>query len=135
MTTGITRGGFGRDLHIGEVAEDSFAELIGVSVGRDIEVKSDKWARRSGNLAIEIYQSGAPSFERRPSGISVTLAQWWAHEFHDNCWLLLPTDVMKSVVRRASSEGRRRSIGDFNLYENVLPSWEYFDPRKIREAA
>ena len=81
-----------------------------------VEVKSDAIARRTGNLFIEYRQKG------RPSGISVTEADYWAFEYDDDCWLVVPTDRLREVARGiyANHPERRRRGGDFNQYEGVL---------------
>ena len=81
-----------------------------------VEVKSDAIARRTGNLFVEYRQRG------RPSGIAVTEAEYWAFEYDQDCWLVVPTQRLLEITREVYRDypERRRKGGDFNLYDGVL---------------
>lgn len=113
MTRGPARSGFDLDLAHGEYREGALAEILRAS-GPLIEVKSDGKCRETGFLFIEYQQKG------RPSGIKTTEAQWWAFEYYDNFWLIVPTERLKRAARRAWHAGNRRAGGDNNAYEGVL---------------
>lgn len=113
MATGYARAGFDIDLRHGQSREDAFARVLGEA---RVEIKSDAIARRTGNLFVEYRQKG------RPSGIAVTEADYWAFEYDDDCWLVVPTDRLLEVARDiyANRPDLRRSGGDFNRYDGVL---------------
>lgn len=113
MTDGIARSGFDIDLRHGQLREEAFGRLLGEAT---VEVKSDGACRRTGNLFIEYRQKG------RPSGIAVTEADFWAFEYEDNHWLVLPTDHLREVARRIyrNEPWMRKRGGDYNNYEGVL---------------
>ena len=46
-------------------------------------MKSDFFAKRSGNLAIEFHNSKSD----KPSGINSTKADWWVHYFLDELYI------------------------------------------------
>lgn len=114
MTKGLARAGFDLDLEHGLEREGELAKILSLSGGDHIEVKSDFKCRTTGNLFVEYQQKG------RPSGIQTTEAEWWAFEYHDNCWLIVPTDVLLRKARLAWQQGFRRQGGDSNNYDGVL---------------
>jgi hypothetical protein len=61
--------GFDMDLQHGEMGEALLADLL---TGCKVEVKRDRQAWRTGNVAVEFRCRGAWS------GISTTKADWWA---------------------------------------------------------
>lgn len=117
MTGALTREGFDIELRYGEAREDAFVWVLyeaDVAI-KTIEHKSDLACRRTGNVFVEYRQKG------RPSGISTTQSDYWATEFDDDCWVIIPTKRMKQIARRAMRDkGRRTRGGDFNNYEGVL---------------
>ncbi len=112
MTKGLSGSGFDLDLRYGKEREDALAYLLGGNI--KIEVKADLQCRKTGNLFVEYAQRG------RPSDIAVTQADYWAFEYDDNCWLIVPTERLKVLARRAYKEGRRAMGGDYNNYAGVL---------------
>ena len=113
MAQGLARAGFDLDLEFGQAREESLAWVIGDA---KIEVKSDQACRRTGNLFVEYRQKG------RPSGIAVTEADYWAFEYDDGCWLLVPTDKLKRICRRVWRDHpeQRKPGGDYDRYDGVL---------------
>jgi hypothetical protein len=125
MAEGIAREGFDIDLRHGLAREDA---LVDVFLKAKVEHKCDEKARRTGNLFIEYRQKG------RPSGIAVTAADWWAFEFDDETWLIVPTEKLKRLARLAYQQNRRAKGGDNNLYEGVLLPTEWLvRPMRLRE--
>ncbi len=125
MAEGIAREGFDIDLRHGLAREDA---LVDVFLKAKVEHKCDEKARRTGNLFIEYRQKG------RPSGIAVTTADWWAFEFDDETWLIVPTEKLKRLARLAYQQNRRAKGGDNNLYEGVLLPTEWLvRPMRLRE--
>jgi hypothetical protein len=113
MAIKLARAGFDIDLRDGEAKEDAFKTILN---GTTVEVKSDKKCRTTGNLFVEYRQQG------RPSGIAVTTADYWAFEYDDDCWLLLPTKKLKAIARMVSIHHRNNRVkgGDYNEYDGVL---------------
>jgi Holliday junction resolvase len=48
-----------------------------------LEIKHDKMAAKTGNVAIEYYNSK----QCKPSGIYVTKAKWWVHKIDGVMWI------------------------------------------------
>lgn len=114
MTNGPARAGFDLDLRHGQLREGALAEILSLRYGDRIEVKSDGRCRRTGRLFVEYEQKG------RPSGIATTDAEWWAFEYYDDCWLVIPTIVLRRLARRALRAGLTALGGDDNLYRGAL---------------
>lgn len=113
MAEGLAREGFDIDLLEGKAREDAFAHLI---TRARVEVKSDRIARRTGNVFVEYEQKS------RPSGILTTTADWWTFEVNDECYLFVPTARVKAVARYVydTYPERVKDGGDFNRYRGVL---------------
>lgn len=112
MTKGLSRSGFDIDLNDGIEREAALAHLL--KYGK-VEVKSDKICRQTGNIFIEYRQKG------QPSGIAVTTADYWAIEYDDDCWLIIPTAKLKAITRLAyRDKKKRRSGGDFDNFDGIL---------------
>ena len=59
-----------------------------------LEVKADRRARQTGNLAIEYESNG------KPSGIITTTATWWVHFVDgENVYYMIPTKVLRKAVK------------------------------------
>lgn len=121
MTRGNAREGFDKDLLFGQAREDAFMRtLLG---GAYIEHKADEKARETGNLFIEFETSRLPQGmgEKYPSGIGVTIAERWAQEFHDGCWILVPTDRIRQLIVSAHQVWG----GDDNRFHGALIPWRW----------
>jgi hypothetical protein len=118
MTAGKnTRAGFDIDLREYVAYE---ADLVRVLIDRGtntIEHKRDFGTIRTGNLFVEYHQPSGPSGIARKGG---QLAEMWAFEYDDNCWILVPTERLKELCRIAWKQGRTASGGDHNRYKGVL---------------
>ena len=111
------------------VTKDLESGAIDLHVHADIEVKRDRIAHRTGNLAVEVTQKG------RASGIAVTGAHFWAFvvDKGDNkgargleC-LLITTVELKAILREMHREKiPPKSMGDGKT--------GYLVPRKRVEA-
>ena len=113
MTEGLSRSGFDIDLREGEDRESAFVKALR-EVGYLVEHKSDHLARKTGKVFIEYRQKG------RPSGINVTTAHFWAIEFDANAWVVIETDRLRWLARKAWQDPlNRKTGGDHNLYEGV----------------
>lgn len=123
MTTGQSRFGFDIDLRQGIAKEGELGRILSLS-GPRIEVKTDYKALETGNVFVEYEQAGPPSFTARPSGVAVTVAEWWVtvlmHRDAVHCVLVNPTDYIKKVGRIALGKGMRARGGDNDLFRGVL---------------
>ena len=117
MAVSIAREGFDLDLRHGQAREDA---LVHVMLASQVEVKSDGLARRTGNLFIEYRCRG------RASGLAVTTADRWAFEYDDGAWLIVPTDRVRDLARRALAEDRRAIGGDDHASEGALVPLRWF---------
>lgn len=106
-----TRAKFDKDLRHGEAREDAFVNTV---LRPFVECKCDERTRDTGNHAVEFEQRRISDDEVVPSGIAVTKADRWACEFQDDCWLMLPTSLVKEAARRAIREGKTVWAGDEN---------------------
>lgn len=123
--------GFDFEVKYGEGREEAFIHVVLNLPCKSLrfEHKADRKARDTGNVFIEFRQKG------RPSGLAVTKAEFYAIEFDEWCWVLLPTPRLKSIVKtylKRHPEAKRMG-GDRNLYEGaILPLVELV--RLAREA-
>jgi hypothetical protein len=124
VTDGLAREGFDRDLRHGEAREDAFVHVL---LRSRVEVKSDGQCQRTGNVFIEYKQKG------RPSGIATTEAHWYAIEVLTEHWVLVPTDSLKHLTRRAIKENRTKHGGDNDQYLGALVPVEWL-VRPLRPA-
>tara|TARA_R100000734_G_C3317240_1_gene110183 strand:+ start:201 stop:581 length:381 start_codon:yes stop_codon:yes gene_type:complete len=67
-------GNFDIDLDFGQVYEQKIKDLFEGDGSIEVKTERDIWAD-TGNMAIEIRSRG------KPSGISITEAKWWVHNF------------------------------------------------------
>ena len=97
---------FDLDLGNGVDGEDLVKELL-QGAGK-IEVKRDFGVSQSGNVAVEYYCRG------KPSGLSVTTADWWAfvldgEHYDSEVVVLIKTDRLKRICRKLwSVPGKRK---------------------------
>ena len=113
---------FDIDLREGKAREDAFVHVL---LRSRVEHKRDKKAARTGNLALE-YEQRCSDGVVRPSGIMATEAQFWAHEYASECWLVLPTETVKAITRRAIEAGKTAWIGDGKNHHNALVPIQWF---------
>lgn len=110
----LTGSAFDIDLRRGEANEDALVHLF---LRSRVEVKTDYEARRTGNVAVEFYQ-GQP---RRPSGIAVTKAEWYALHLVDIAWVLIETDRLKRLARVAHQQFGNTRMGDNHNIGVLVP--------------
>ena len=97
---------------LGEIFESQKIEKI--------ELKSETWQwERTGNIAIEYRCDG------KPSGISMTQADFWVHELRRDdatlVYLMFPIDRLKALTREAIKSGRcRANVGDDGRFDVAL---------------
>lgn len=85
------------------------------------ELKTETWQwRRTGNIAIEYQCDG------KPSGISITQADWWVHQLCDDdgrtlVYFVFPVEELKTLCRSAMRAGRyHKGGGDDGRFNNIL---------------
>ena len=113
---------FDIDLRDGKAREEAFVHVL---LRSRVEHKRDHKCDRTGNLAVE-YEQKCRDGEIRPSGISITEAAYHAFEFLENRWLLVPTEDVKVLARRAITERRHSWIGDGSNHHNALVPIKWF---------
>lgn len=123
MTVGQSRHGFDIDLRDGQAKEDAVARLL-MGTGPRVEVKTDHKALMTGRVFLEFEQAGPPSNQPRPSGVAITVAEWWATVLmdHDRIHgvLLNPTAYLRELGRAAYRKGYTAKGGDNDRYRGVL---------------
>lgn len=122
---------FDKDLREGEAREDAFVHVL---LRSRVEHKRDKrcteWTRGSaptGNLCIEFQQSDGIGGKKH-SGIAISQADTWAFEYRAEHWLLVPTERVRDLARRAVAEGRTRPTGDNGNVSALVPIAWFFEP-------
>ena len=111
---------FDIDLKFGQIYEKSLALIL---QDKQIEVKTerDKW-KETGNIAIEIFNHN----KGKPSGLSVTKANYWAtilvDDYKINSIHILPVSDLKERVKDIVKSGKGKIVfgGDFNASELAL---------------
>lgn len=83
------------DLKLGLEREDAFAKVM--KHGK-VEHKRDVGCVSTGNLYVEFEQLRADG-EWHPSGIAASEADYWAFEFFERRWLLIPLEDLKEAAR------------------------------------
>ena len=118
---------FDIDLKFGQVYEQTLALIL---QDKKIEVKTerDTW-KKTGNIAIELHNHAS----NKPSGLSVTKADWWATILVDNFNVhsihILPVAELKTRVKDIVRNGNGRMVmgGDYKCSEIALiPREEIF---------
>ena len=111
---------FDIDLQFGEIFEKSLALIL---QDKTIEVKTerDKW-KETGNIAIELHNHNS----NKPSGLSVTKANYWATILVENYMInsihILPVKQLKERVKDIVRNGGGKIVmgGDFKASEIAL---------------
>lgn len=107
---------FDIDLKKGKACEDAFAHVL---LHCKIEHKRDYKCAKTGNLAVE-YEYKLSNGDVHRSGLSITTARFYSFEFLDERYLLIKTDSLKQIARRAIKEGLHDWIGDGKNHHNAL---------------
>jgi hypothetical protein len=79
---------------IGMAVEKMTDRCADLQVAGKIEVKTDRQALRTGNIAVEILHHG------RPSGINTTCADAWAFVLTTGEVVLVKTDALRNAIAR-----------------------------------
>jgi hypothetical protein len=125
------------NLREGEARQDAFVHAF---LKSRIEHKRDKrcteWTngkRPTGNLCIEFEQSDGRG-GKKPSGIALTQADYWAFEFRLDNWLVTPTERVKDLARRAIHEGLVKPTGDNGNRSALVPIKYFIEPVEFKLA-
>lgn len=74
-----------------------------------IEVKNDEYAKKSGNIAIEVFNPKS----NKASGLYITQADIWAHVLDDEIWISSP-EKMKNFINSKKPLRIIEKAGDGN---------------------
>jgi hypothetical protein len=106
---------FKYDLKVGKLAEKNLSRLLS---GKNIEVKLDRWAQLTGNIAVEFSNRG------KPSGIETTRADFWCYvvevKGEQDLMVLIETNKLRKICERYYFLGRTKKMGDNDMSEAVL---------------
>ena len=102
---------FAFDLKLGQDEEIWLADLL---QGKTVEVKRDFIASRTGNVFVEFHSRG------KASGLATTKADFWAFILDGERVIIVPTQFLQQVARKAYKQGRTVRGGDNNTSEGVL---------------
>jgi len=107
-----TQKNFDIDIEYGRQGENYLLDILET---KRIEVKTDRIAHITGNVAVEYRYKG------RPSGIATTEADYWAFLLYDMTTIIMvPTDKLKSVARAKYKQDQITLGGDENASEMIL---------------
>lgn len=129
----MSKSNIRKDLAIGSIGEDTVRKLIeglGGTVTKNtersqlafwdlkctlknleftIEVKNDVYAEKTGNIAIEYYNS----IKGTPSGLYITKSDLWAHVALGKVFLI-PVGLLKQKITENKPYKLLQSVGDGN---------------------
>jgi hypothetical protein len=78
------------DLRFGNKGETEFAKIVH---SKDVEVKKDRKAAKTGNFYIEYESRG------KESGISTTKADYWVLIVENRFMIVVETDILKKTLK------------------------------------
>jgi len=106
---------FRYDLKLGQEGEKLVASIF---TNPTIEVKTDSWIYKTGNVAIEYESRG------KPSGIATTQAAYWTIVFsggyNNQVIITIETERLKRIARKYLKKGKTKAVGDSNTSLVVL---------------
>lgn len=109
---GKTQKNFDIDIEYGRQGENYLLDILET---KRIEVKTDRIAHITGNVAVEYRYRG------RPSGIATTEADYWAFILYDMTTIIMvPTDKLKTIAREKYRQDQITLGGDENASEMIL---------------
>lgn len=112
---------FDIDLREGLAREGTLAALLHDAT---IEVKSQVRCSEYGYVFIEYESRG------KPSGIAMTKATHWAIEVSPDWWVIVPTETLKSLARRALRMRGPSTGGDEGTSTGALVPLGWLLPQK-----
>lgn len=99
---------FVNDVKVGELGEQLVNAIFHDETVK-VEVKKDDWTTKTGNIAIEFECRG------KPSGISITKADFWCHVVGHYFVLVFPVDFLRKVCDNLKyDENYVKNVGDKN---------------------
>ena len=109
---GAKQKNFDIDMEYGRRGENTLLDILET---KRIEVKTDRMAHITGNIAVEYRYRG------RPSGIATTEADYWAFLLYDmTTIIMIPTDKLKNIARDKFKNDQVTLGGDENASEMIL---------------
>jgi hypothetical protein len=115
---------FDLDLEYGEAGESHLLSIL--KGAKKVEVKTDRLAHVTGNVAVEFRCNG------RRSGISTTEADYWAFVLLDGkLIIMIRTEELKEVARKNYRLGHVVCGGDGNNSEMILVNIKQLYERSI----
>jgi hypothetical protein len=102
------------------IAERRLGEIFTAKTIGSVELKTETWLwEQTGNLCIEYRCDG------KPSGISVTKADYWVHELRRDgrtlVYLMFPMERLKELARAHHAAGNvRKNGGDNGRFDNIV---------------
>jgi hypothetical protein len=119
---------FDLDLKFGVSGENLLLSIFDGS--KKVEVKTDRMAHITGNIAVEYKWNG------KPSGISTTQADYWAFLIEDNKFIIfIETEKLKTIARYWFYNGYFVYGGDDNASEMVLIPINQINNTKLYEGS
>lgn len=113
MLVGHIERNFDIDLRYGNKGEELVLSLL--NGGQKIEVKTDRMAHKTGNIAIEFQCRG------RLSGIATSEADYWAFVLNDNKFVLfIKTDILRAIARLYYEKGFIKKGGDDKASDMIV---------------
>lgn len=129
MARQVAGAGFDLELKYGKEREQQLGRL---AEHTRIEVKSDRYAASTGNLAVEYQQRLNGRW--RQSGIATTEADMYVFELVGlETWIWVETARLKALTRRAIGAGLKKDVGDGGNHRNAMVPIEWIT-RTWREA-
>jgi len=112
----------------------SFWDIEFGDMGHTIEVKNDRYALKSGNIAVEIFNPKS----MKPSGLTITQADYWVFIVGEEIWLT-KTETLRKFVNDEKPHRIIDAGGDKNatltLYkkEHIFTIFTRIDNIDIKE--
>lgn len=113
MLVGHLQRNFDIDLRYGQDGEELVLSLL--NGGKKIEVKTDRMAHKTGNIAVEFR------FKGYLSGIATSEADYWAFVLAEHKLIkFIRTDILRNIARKYYELGSVKKGGDGMQSEMVL---------------
>jgi hypothetical protein len=113
MLVGHIERNFDIDLRYGNEGEQLVLQLL--NGGKKIEVKTDRMAHKTGNVAIEFKCRG------RLSGIATSEADYWALVLNENKLIIfIRTEILRAICRQFYLQGLVKVGGDDRASEMII---------------
>ena len=90
------RPNFDLDLKFGQQKENELQEILH---NEQIECKTDKICKRTGNVFVEFEDRGKPSgiLNTKSKNYAICL---WVEKRKDQLWVLIPTKILKKLMKQ-----------------------------------